>query len=169
MTAGVTATIRAALRGVLTGANDLADPTIAFGDKTTWSDEIAPGTSTGQANKMFSDERQIAAGSSENLDLAGGLSDPFGVALTFTKIKAIMVIADAANDGLISIGGAASNAFVGPFADATDIVKLAAGEMLLITNLGAGWTVTASTGDILKVANSGAAQGSYKIVLIGVG
>ena len=70
---------------------------------------------------------------------------------------------------LISIGGAASNAFVGPFADATDIVKLAAGEMLLITNLGAGWTVTASTGDILKVANSGAAQGSYKIVLIGVG
>ena len=41
--------------------------------------------------------------------------------------------------------------------------------MLLITNLGAGWTVTASTGDILKVANSGAAQGSYKIVLIGVG
>src|SRR5690349_14906604 len=41
------------------------------------------GTGNNQANTMFADTRTLTASSSENLDLAGGLTDPLGGTLTF--------------------------------------------------------------------------------------
>lgn len=129
---------------------------------------ISSGNGAGQANACFFDRRTISGSSSESLDLAGGLTDAFGASLTFTRIKAIYIKADPANAGNIVIGGASSNAFAGPFADASDKLAIAPGQTFIVTNLGSGWTVTAGTGDLLQIANSGASAGSYEVAIVGL-
>jgi hypothetical protein len=55
-------------------------------------------------------------------------------------------------------GGA--NTFVGPFNDATDASVLKPGDKAVFVSR-TGWTVTASTGDILKVANGAGGSVNY--------
>jgi hypothetical protein len=149
--AGVTGSISGQVQGQYTGSNDLASVTAAFSQKATAS--FTPGVGTGQADKFYSKTRTITASSSENLDLAGVLPDPFGATLTFVKVKAIYISAAASNTNDVCFGGAASNGFLGPFADATDIHCVRPGGFEVISNP-VGWTVVAATGDLLKVANS---------------
>jgi len=133
-----------------------------------WSWTVANGTSTDQADLIFRDQRSLALSTSENLDLAGSLTDAYGSTITFAKVKLIYVKAKSTNGGNIIVGGAAANTFVGPFADATDKVKVPAGGMYQVADAGTGWTVTAGTGDILKVENDDAADaGVYDIIIIG--
>lgn len=145
---------------------DLANPVqeVPFGSMLS----MPTGTASGKADLLFSDTRALAASTSEELDLAGGLTDVFGATLTFVKVKAIYLSAASANGGNIQVGGAAVNGFLGPFANATDIINLAAGAYIELVNSTSGWTVTAGSGDLLKIANddSGAA-GTYTIQIIG--
>lgn len=162
----LTGTIRAAFGLDYRGDADLGSQQA----KLPFADDIniASGNGSGQANLCFFDKRTIAGSGSESLDLAGVLTDAFGQTLTFTRIKAIMIRADAGNAGNIVVGGAPSNGFVGPFADATDKARIAAGDVFLVTNMAAGWTVTAATGDLLLIANSGASAATYDIAIIGL-
>lgn len=125
---------------------------------------LIDGAGAGAADRVWSDERTLNT-ISENLDLAGVLLDAFGATLTFAKVKAIVVIAADSNPSSLLVGGAAANGFAGPFADVTDKIKVKPGGVFLWACSGAGETVTASTGDILKIENLG--TGSYKIVVIG--
>lgn len=128
---------------------------------------IANGTASDQANMVWTDTRTLTASSTESLDLAGILTNAFGTTLTFTKIKGIIVTANSANTNSVLVGGAASNAFVNWVADATDIIQLPPGSVFSIFNPN-GYTVTASTGDLLKIANSSSGTSvTYDIVLIG--
>jgi hypothetical protein len=164
-TAGVTADVTASVQGSYLGTNDLGS--VAFSYNQRALAQLSAGTGTGKADKLFSDTRTIAASSSENLDLAGVLADPIGATITCVKVKFIYVKASAANTNSVLVGGAASNGFLGPFADATDILTIPPGGFILLVHPGAGWTVTASTGDILKVANSGGTTGVDYDVIIG--
>jgi hypothetical protein len=148
-------------------ALDLTTPIAAHAIKNALS--LSSGTGNGQADLVFSDTRTIAASSSENLDLAGVLADAFGATLTFVKIKAIYIKAAAGNTNDVVVGGAASNGFVNWVADTTDKINIRPGGVfLLVDPQGSGYAVTASTGDILKVANSGGTTGvTYDIVIIG--
>ena len=129
---------------------------------------LANGPAADQADLVFSDTRTLNASANEELDLAGVLTDAFGAAITFAKVKAILVIADAANTNDVIIGGAASNAFIGFFGDATDTVKARPGGFAALACPGAGVTVTAGTGDKLKLANSGGSTAvTFKILIIG--
>lgn len=130
---------------------------------------VAPGTGAKQADKLFSDTRTIAASSNDDLDLAGSLSDNFGAALTFAEVMAIYVKASAANTNNVVIGGHDSAPFLGPFADATDKIVLKPGASILIKDeTAAGWPVTATSADILRLANSSSGSGvTYDIVIIG--
>lgn len=130
--------------------------------------QLATGTGTGQADLVYAGQRTLAASGSENLDLAGGLTDAFGSTLTFVDVKAILVFASASNTNSVVVGGAASNAFTGPWGGTTPTTSIPPGGFAVFSHPGAGWTVTASTGDILKVANSGGSTGvTYRIVVIG--
>lgn len=128
---------------------------------------IVNGTGAGQANMTWTDTRTISASSSENLDLAGVLTNSFGTTLTFTKIKGMIVTANSANTNNVLVGGAASNAFINWVADATDIIQLPPNAVFSFFNP-AGYAVTAATGDLLKIANSSSGTPvTYDIVLIG--
>ena len=158
-------TIAAGIQAEKTGVSDIGDArhTVPMdGDFV-----LQNGVAVGQADQEFTDQRPLGAGANEDLDLAGGVTNALGETVTFARVKAIWIEADLANDGNIVVGAAALNAFVGPFGAATHTIALDAGERVCITNKGVGWTVTPGTGDLLRVANSGAAAANYKIKIIG--
>lgn len=159
--------LTAAIEGYYQGSNDVATPQQTFARRAV--ERLTTGTSADQADLVFSDTRTLAASASENLDLAGGLTDAFGATLTFVEVVAILVIAADANTNNVVVGGAASNAFTGPFGDATDTVAVKPGGVAFFIAPGnPAFPVAAATGDILKVANSGAGTPvTYDLIIIG--
>jgi hypothetical protein len=145
-----------------------------FGTNSLKLDEIdAIGLSSGsglnQASLLFADQRTVTASANDDVDLAGALPDNLGGTLTFTKIKAIRIRADAANPGDLLVGPAPANGFVSPFNAAADRVRVPPGGRLELVNPTAnGWTVTAATADLLRITNgSGAGSANYKIEILG--
>lgn len=159
--------IQSILSGRLAGAPDLGSADYDIAEE--YRLRLTNGTGANQANNIFTDTRSLAASGSESLDLAGSLSNALGAVLTFTAIKVIRVRADPGNTNNVVVGGAPSNGFVGPFADATDKIAIPPGGMFEVVNpSAAGRTVTPGTGDLLLVANSGAGTGvTYSIEIVG--
>lgn len=162
----LTSRITAQVEATHTGSLDLGTLTAKISAGVALS--LANGTGASQADLVFSDERTLSASASENLDLAGTLTDAFGATITFAKIKAIMVLADAGNTNDVVVGNAASNGFTGFFGGATHTVSVKPGGVFMIAHPGTGWTVTAGTGDILKMLNSAGTTGvTYRVVILG--
>lgn len=157
--------ITASITGAYAATRDLANVEQNLKVKASYA--LATGTTAGKADLVFADTRTLSASSSEELDLAGFLEDAFGATLTFVKVVAIYVKAAAGNTNNVVVGGAASNGFAAPFGDATDTVKVGPGGVFLLAN-DAGYAVTASTGDLLKIANGGSGSSvTYDIVIVG--
>lgn len=131
-------------------------------------DNADASTAAAVSTKMFLDTRTLAASATETLDLAGALVGFDAVTpIVFTKIHAIYIKPVAANTNAVVLGGDVTNTMFGLFADETDGVKIGAGDEFLLTSK-VGWTVTAATGDLLKVTNGGGTTGvTYDIVVIG--
>ena len=100
---------------------------------------------------------------------AGVLVDVFGATVTFARIRAIAVSAAASNTNNVVVGGAASNQFATWAGAATHTVTVRPGGLFCVANTDAtGYAVTAGTGDLLRIANSGAGTSVvYDIILIG--
>ena len=129
--------------------------------------DLVTGTSPGQADTVFSGQRTLAASANENLDLNGSLLDSFGAPANFVKVCALYFKAAPGNTNNVEIGGAASNGFFPMFGASTDKIKLPPGAGVLLMN-DTGWSVTASTADLLKVANSGSGTSvTYDVFVIG--
>lgn len=166
MAVTVTSSIRVQLNATQAAAVDLG--TTQFPLRYLYSKALPSGTTTGKADKLFSDSRHLNASASEDLDLAGVLLDAFGVAISFVKVKAILVAASALNTNKVNVSPGSAAEFLGPFADASDIVSISPGGIFLVTAPAAGWAVVATTGDKLGIANSGAGTGvDYDIVILG--
>src|SRR3954463_2727815 len=52
---------------------------------------LSYGAGYGKADISFSDDRALSASGSENLDLAGALTDAFGQTIAAVKVKAIVI------------------------------------------------------------------------------
>jgi len=127
------------------------------------------GSGANQAEQMFTDRRTLAASASENLDLAGVLTNAFGTNLAFDTIKALVICAAKENTNDVVIGGHATAACASLFGDATDTVRVKPGGMVaFVAPDASGYGVTAGTADILKVENGGAGTViTYGIIIIG--
>ena len=157
--------VMARVRAVLTGSGDHGTPSVPL--ELLQSVLLEAGTGSGQADKVFSDQRTLNASASEDLDLAGVLTDLLGSTVTFAKVKFIFIKASTGNTNNVVVGNASSNGFVGPFGGATHTKAIAPGGFEMWFNP-TGWTVTAGTGDILKIANSGGGTSvTYDIVIVG--
>ena len=130
---------------------------------------LANGTGANQADRVWSRRSTLAASASETWDLNGVLTDTFGNAVNFVKIKGLFLYAASGNTNNVVLGNAAANAWVGPFGAATHTIATAPDGYLQFIAPGlAGWAVTAGTADQLKVANSGAGTSvTYDLVLVG--
>lgn len=148
-------------------AADLAVPSASF----VFASQVNLDTGTGlnQADKVYVDTNTLGASSNVDVDLAGSLTDALGAALTFARVKAVFLRAASGNTNNVVIGGAASNQFVGPFGAGTHTIAVKPGGFFgIIAPDATGWAVTAGTGDLLRIANSGAGSSvTYDLMVIG--
>lgn len=130
---------------------------------------LPTGTAANQADRLFSDTRTLAASATEDLDLAGVLTDAFGATLTFARIKLMYIAAAAANTNNVIVGGAAATQFASWVGAATHTVTVRPGGLLLLAAPDAtAYTVGAGASDFLRIGNSAAGTSvTYDIVLVG--
>lgn len=128
---------------------------------------LTDGTGSNQVSKAFSSTRTVLTAANDDLDLAGSLLDPFGATLTFATIKAIVIRSDPANTTNLTVSPGPTNGFVGPFGASTHTVQVRPGGALAFLAPQTGWTVTAGTGDIFRVANAAGASALYTIEILG--
>lgn len=123
------------------------------------------GTGLNQADVIFSDTRSTAG--TDSLDMVGGgLLDNLGNVWAPARIKAIIVVAAAANTGNVLLRRPAANG-VPFFTAAADEVPIHPGGcFVLFAPSAAGYVVTAATGDLIDLAAS-AGTVSYDIYIIG--
>ena len=129
------------------------------------------GTGANQVNKLFVAQRTLATLTFDNLDLAGGLNDYNGAAITFTFLK-WAYIAIVSPDGTKSLrvgpqnqlnalpggwGGVGATVYQTLYTDWEDYRPIT------------GHAVTAGTGDIFPIYNPGAGNVTYAILLAGLG
>ncbi|MFB7399783.1 hypothetical protein ACFCZR_06385 [Streptomyces rubiginosohelvolus] len=131
---------------------------------------LGSGTGAGKADRIWSDRRTLAASGTEDLDLAGVLLDAFGATITFARIKGLVIAAAAGNTNNVVVGAASSNPWA-TLLGATHTLTLRPGAFVAVGSGAAdaiGYAVTASTGDLLKIANSaGGSAVTYDIHIIG--
>lgn len=127
--------------------------------------------SPSQANMLWHDQRTVAATTSDDLDLAGSLTNAFGETITFTAVKLIIVSIDSP-DGTKSLRVGpqnGTNPWQGPFGGTTAAIYLTVYEWLALCNSFSGYgTITAGSADTLRIYNPGAGSVTYNIVILGV-
>lgn len=163
-----TQTLQVQIAAALTGTA-LEGATPAYPLNVTWTAPLTTGTGASQADKLYAAQITLGPSAGQDIDLAGVLSDPFGVALTMVKLKAVAIKAATTNTNNVNVSRPASNG-VPWFSAASDAFSLGPGGIFLFCNPGnaAIATVTPATGDLLRVDNSGAGTSVvFDIVLIG--
>jgi len=161
----LTANINLYATGKQTSVLDQGTATFPFAIST----EVAftDGTTSGKADRIFADTRTLAASGTENLDLAGVLTDAYGAVLTFVTVKAIIIKAAAGNTNDVQLTRPASNGV--PFLMAAgDGIALKPGFVFAWFGSGTGVTVTPATGDLLTITNSAGGTGvTYDVLILG--
>lgn len=163
---GLTAELLLRFSALQGGANDFGGPSFAPELKKLF--QFESGTGAGQADLLWMDERTLAASTSEDLDLAGVLTDALGATVTMAEVVAILVVADPANTNNVVLGDATQPVPLLGGTNPTISVKPGGAFMLCAPNAAGQFTVGAGATDDLKVANSGAGSAvTYKIAVLG--
>ncbi len=149
-------------------------------DQARYEKSLTFGTGENQADQMWHDQREITPSTgTDDLDLAGGLTNAFGETITFATIRRIVVINRGEEDGLggftetdgehLLLGNGGANSFNDLFngVDASEI-KVGSGDIFVISKKLTGFTVTAGSADIFRVNHGGGSKDiTYDIIIIG--
>jgi len=164
----LTSRVTVELTGLLTAALDFTTPSSSVDIRQQV--DMATGTGAGQADKIWTDQRTLTASSTEDLDLAGVLTDAFGATITLARVKAILVRAAAANTNNVIVGGASATQWAA-LLGTTGTVTLRPGAVFVAAAGVAdatGYVAAAGATDLLKVANSSSGSSVvYDIAVIG--
>jgi hypothetical protein len=130
---------------------------------------LATGTGANQADKYWPDQRTILASATDTLDLnGGGLIDPLGDAFAPARIKVVYVFAAAANTNNVNVVRPAANGVPLFLAAGDGIAVRPGGVFLWVAPDATGVAVTAGTGDLIDLVNSGGGSSvTYDIVIVG--
>jgi hypothetical protein len=132
------------------------------------------GTVANKFDRLYMTERTIGASSNDDLDLSGVLTDIFGATITAVELVGIVLInkpkSDAASANLsnLTLGGG-TNPVVGFLGGTTPTVgPIKPGGCFVLMNPDATGlaTITAGTGDILRIANGAGGSNTYQIALL---
>lgn len=163
----ISAKILTGVKLSVTGSPDLG--TTQYRMILDWGIEFTEGTGANQINQFWTDTRTLGASVSETIDLAGTLMNVNGSIATFSKVKFLGLKAHTDNAVNVILGGAASNAWLGPFSSSADTASIPAGGVWSQAEPVTGWTVTPTVADLLQVASGGASPVVYDIIIFGVG
>lgn len=142
------------------GQNDWTTPSITFDD----------GTGDGQANEWYVYQGAIAAGGDLDLDLSGtSLQNDLGEDIALTSIRALILsIESPASTKVIRLGPqGVSNAAQLWFGGVTSVCYEEVYDHVCRWRSTGGWTITAGTGDILRLHNSGSASATVNLWILG--
>jgi hypothetical protein len=156
---------RFSLDAILTKALDLAPSSFAGIPASDLQEiSLAHGTGAGQVDLLYRDTGAPGSGTTTDIDLAGSLTDQYGDAVVFAKVKLLWFRSPSTNTVNFTLfGDAASVPFLGTAAT-THIVT--PGGLLVMYNP-TGFAVTATTGDILQITVGAAASQSYQLIIAG--
>lgn len=130
---------------------------------------LAQGTGANQSDRIYHETNTLGASATKDYDLAGVLTDIYGTVISFARVKAVAIFADAANTNNVVLGGAAATQWVGPFGAAAHTIHVRpGGALLFFCSDATGWPVGAGATDFLRAANSaGGTSVTYSIIVIG--
>lgn len=127
---------------------------------------LLSGVAANQADRIYSESAKSISGNYD-LDLSGTLVDAFGAACVFARVKAVIVVAAAANSANVLVGGIGATGFFGPFGANTDKLTVRPGGVaFLFAPDATAWPVTAATADILRFAPSAGTQ-VFDVAILG--
>lgn len=133
----------------------------------TLTNNLSNGTATGNASQLWHDQRSLNASATEDLDLAGGVTNAFGVTVTFVKVKIVIVKASSGNTNDVQVTRKATTGIPLFMADG-DGIALGPGEFFVYGSPTTGKTITDTTDDTLTFTNSaGGTSVTYDIILVG--
>jgi len=142
----------------------------------TYSKSTTNGTGAGKAQKLHVDTLTIAGGATTTLDLDGVLTDVFGTAISFDRIKVIYIeLTTTTTSTSITVGGHATQAFRNWITGAPDMdtaqpkIRVRNGGCFFLACTDAtGYDVTNTTQDKLNITNEdGSNAATVNICLIG--
>ena len=131
------------------------------------------GVATGQVNRIFAEHRQVTTSTTtDDLDLAGGLTDIYGDTIVFVAVKELFIVNLAtgnADNLLVGGAGAGNNAWGPPFGGSqTAQARCYPNGELLWTGPQNGIPVTAGSQDTLRIQHDGVADSiTYGIIIKG--
>jgi hypothetical protein len=167
----LTTNMFARLRARQLGPNDFGGP--IFTPEMEIALDTTIGTAAGNADVLFMDERTVAGGANDDLDLNGVLAGAFGAIVSMVEIVGVFIInrarSGAVNTTSLTVG-AGTNPVTGYMGGtAPTFGPIRPGGFLMFGGPDAGGfgVVTPSTGDILRIANSAGSAATYQIAIIG--
>lgn len=156
--------------------NDTVSKKVTY--STSQANAVASGNTTG-SDESYSAITSIAGGGTATLDLTA-LTDLFGQALNFARVKGIVIQLLSATDdstvvtgastaaSQITVGNAALNAFPLPLGALTHTIVLKNGEAFAWTSpTAAGVAVSATAKNLLITNNDGTNTAKVQITLVG--
>jgi hypothetical protein len=133
--------------------------------------QLTTGTGAGKANKRYVNQHTIAAGGSLTLNLSS-LSDDFGNAVAFTKVKEIYIELSSSTAAVSILIGNAANPFVNWVGAGAHTIRVRNGMAFYLGCCAdaTAYVVTATTADQLKVLNEdGALSAVVNVKITGEG
>lgn len=162
----VTADVTLTVAGQHASALDLGTAALPFALSSAV--RLSSGVAAGMADRVFTDTRTLIASATEDLDLAGVLLDAFGQAITFGKLKGLIIKAAAANTNNINVSRPAGATGVPLFLAVSDGIVIPPGYTFAWFGSGAGVVVTPASGDLITITNGGAGTPvTYDVILLG--
>ena len=148
----LTNNISIVVKSTLTGTVGVSAVTALINQKPTTD------LTTVATDAIYTETGTISGGSND-IDLAGTLTDPLGNAVTFAKVMAVYIINNSTTNS-ITVGGANNIPMLG----SGDVMNLGLGAYNQWINE-VGIAVTAGTGDLITI--TGTNGETYDVVVIG--
>lgn len=127
------------------------------------------GTTANNVDLVYVAERTVLTAANDDIDVAGALTSGLGTAIAAAEVVGIAIINKqkdgTANTTALTIGGSIS----GIPGYTTAVETIAPGGMYMVVSPDASGlaTVTAGTGDILRVTNAAGATNKFQVAILG--
>lgn len=136
----------------------------------TYNKSLGFGTGADNADRIWHDQRTVTAGANDDIDLTALSQQIFtgSLPVAMVNIKAIQIICLSTTSGdKLKLDASVANAYTSPFDGTTQRLVIGSDSPTVLANKKDGFGAVTSTNKMIRITNPGAANISYKIVVVG--